>query len=199
MTVAVAIWATRRNAELRFPEGAGYRIRCPNFADARFEKRRFVPFMTTSIFRIMAVPTEIAEAARRAANAAAADHSLLTTTAPETYPCRHCLRWAKPGEPVILFPYTAIPSGHPYSESGPIFVHAENCQSYNMPNEYPGDFRTGRAFRVYDSNYNIIDAQLVDGREPEGVIQELFENPQTSFIDVRSLTRGCFTFRIQRG
>jgi hypothetical protein len=154
--------------------------------------------MKSSNFRIIPLPTEIAEAARRAANAGASDHALVTADSPRTYPCRHCLRWAEPGERVILFTYPTIPSGHPYSETGPIFVHADNCQRYTTPNEYPADFRNGRVFRGYDSNYTIIDAQVVDVREPELVIQELFENPETAFVDVRSVTHGCFTFRIQR-
>jgi hypothetical protein len=174
------------------------RIWCPNFADAQLEKTRFARFMNTSIFRIVPVATEIAETARRAVNTGASDHALVTADSPRSYPCRHCLRWAEPGEHVILFPYLTIPSGHPYSETGPIFVHAENCQRYAMPNEYPADFRSGRVFRAYDSNYSIIDAQVVDGREPELGIQELFENPETVFVDVRSMTHGCFTFRVQR-
>jgi hypothetical protein len=108
------------------------------------------------------------------------------------------LRWAQPGERVILFPYAAIPLGHPYSESGPIFVHADQCKRYSATDAYPADFRTGRVFRAYDQRSNIIDAQVVDGREPELVIQELFENSETAFLDVRSVTHGCFTFRVQR-
>ena len=154
--------------------------------------------MKSSNFRIVPVPIEVAETARRAANGGAANHSLFTAKAPRTYPCRHCLRWAQPGERVILFPYAAIPSGHPYSESGPIFVHADKCQRYTTTDEYPAAFRNGRVFRAYDSNYNIIDAQVVDGREPELVIQEFFENPETAFVDARSVTHGCFTFRVQR-
>jgi hypothetical protein len=53
-------------------------------------------------------------------------------------------------------------------------------------------------FRAYDSNYNIIDAQALDGSEPEVVIENLFQNPDTEFVDVRSITRGCFTFRVLR-
>jgi Protein of unknown function (DUF1203) len=154
--------------------------------------------MKSSNFRIVPVSTEIAETARRAVNAGASDHALVTAKAPGTYPCRHCLRWAEPGERVILFPYPAIPTGHPYSEIGPIFVHADQCKRYSATDEYPADFRSGRVFRAYDERSNIIDAQVVDGREPELVIQELFENPETAFVDVRSVTHGCFTFRIQR-
>jgi hypothetical protein len=154
--------------------------------------------MKTSGFRIIPVSSEIADAARRAVKAGAVDHALITVDSPESSPCRHCLRWAQPGERVILFPYTAIPSGHPYSETGPIFVHANDCQRYSSTNEYPADFRDGRVLRAYDSNHNIIDAQVANGSEPEVVIESLFQNADTAFVDVRSVTRGCFTFRVQR-
>ena len=154
--------------------------------------------MKTSSFLIGPLPTEIADAARRVVNAGAADHELITVDSPGSSPCRHCLRWAQPGERVVLFPYAAIPSGHPYSETGPIFVHANECERYSATNEYPADFRNGRVFRAYDSNYNIIDAEIVDGSQPEVVIESLFQNPDTEFVDVRSITRGCFTFRVLR-
>ena len=154
--------------------------------------------MKTSSFHIVPLPTEIADAARRGVKAGAADHALVTVNSPGSSPCRHCLRWAEPGERVILFPYGAIPSGHPYSETGPIFVHANECQRYSATNEYPADFRNGRVFRAYDLKYNIIDAHIVDDSEPEAVIRHFFENPDTAFVDVRSVTRGCFTFRVQR-
>jgi hypothetical protein len=114
------------------------------------------------------------------------------------YPCRHCLRWAQPGERVILFPYASIPPGHPYSETGPIFVHAERCERYGATGEYPADFRNGRVFRAYDANYNMIDAEVANGNDPEAVIEKLLQNSKTAFVDARSVTRGCFTFRIQR-
>jgi hypothetical protein len=154
--------------------------------------------MKSPSFHVIPLSTEIAAAARRVVNEGAADHALITVDSPESSPCRHCLRWAQPGERVILFPYAAIPSGHPYSEAGPIFVHADECQRYSATNEYPAEFRSGRVFRAYDSNYNIIDAQILDGTEPEVMIESLFQNADTAFVDVRSVTRGCFTFRVQR-
>ena len=114
------------------------------------------------------------------------------------YPCRHCLRWAQPGERVILFPHVSIPPGHPYFETGPIFVHAERCERYDTTGEYPADFRNGRVFRAYDADYNMIDAEVANGNDPEAVIEKLLRNPKTEFVDARSVTRGCFTFRIRR-
>jgi len=154
--------------------------------------------MKTSNFRIVPLPTEVAERARRAADAGAADHAIVVADSPHGYPCRHCLRWAQPGERVILFPYASIPAGNPYSEIGPIFVHAETCQRYSATDEYPADFRNGRAFRAYDENYNMIDAEVANESEPGSVIERLLQNPEAAFVDARSVTRGCFTFRIQR-
>jgi len=154
--------------------------------------------MKTSNFRIVPLPTEVAETARRAAKAGAADHAIVVADSPHGYPCRHCLCWAQPGERVILFPYASIPAGHPYSETGPIFVHAGTCQRYSATDEYPADFRNGRAFRAYDENYNMIDAEVANESEPGSVIERLLQNPEAAFVDARSVTRGCFTFRIQR-
>ena len=152
----------------------------------------------SSTFRIVPLPTEVAEETRNAAKSHAEDHAVITVDSATGYPCRHCLRWAKPGEHVILFPYASIPPGHPYSETGPIFVHAEPCERYGAPEKYPADFRNGRAFRAYDVDYNMIDAEVADGAEPEEIIERLFQNPGARFVDARSVARGCFTFRILR-
>ena len=154
--------------------------------------------MKTSSFRIIPLSTEIAEAARRAAENGAADHRVVVTDSPKGYPCRHCLRWAQPGEQVVLFPYASIALGRPYSETGPIFVHAEPCERYRATDEFPAAFRQGRVIRAYDSEQNMIAGEIVNGTEPETVIAKLLENPETDFIQVRSADRGCYTFGIER-
>ena len=182
----------------RLQRGCAARIRCPNSVDARIGETRLAGVMKTSNFRIVPLATEVAETARHAAASGAPDHVVMTADSPRTYPCRHCLRWAQPGERVILFPYPAIPHGYPYSESGPIFVHAEACQRYKATDEFPANFRNGRVFRAYNSGYDMIDAKPVNGDESEAVIEKLLENPETAFVDARSADRGCYTFRIER-
>jgi hypothetical protein len=154
--------------------------------------------MKTPSLRIVPLATKVAEAARRATRSGAADHAVISVDSPTGYPCRHCLRFAQLGERVILFPYAGIPPGHPYSESGPIFVHAEACERYAATCEFPADLRKGRVMRAYNSKFDMIDAEIVDGSEPQTVIEKLFQNPETAFVDARSVTRGCYTFRIQR-
>ena len=173
-------------------------IRCPNSVDARIGETRLAGVMKTSNFRIVPLATEIAEAARHVAANGALDHAVITVDSPRGYPCRHCLRWAQPGERVILFPYPAIRHGHPYSETGPIFVHAEACERYNATDEFPADFRNGRVLRAYNASYDMIDTEVVNGSEPEAVIEKLLENPETAFVHARSVTGGCYTFGIER-
>ena len=154
--------------------------------------------MKTLNFQIVPLATEIAAAARRDAAAGAPDHGVVIADSLNGFPCRHCLRWAQPGERVVLFPYAAIPPGHPYSESGPIFVHADPCERYSVTREYPADFRNGRAFRAYNANYEMIDAEVANGNEPEAVVEKLLQNPETAFVHARSVTRGCYTFGVER-
>ncbi len=154
--------------------------------------------MITSNYRVVPLPSEIAAAARRAAQAGAPDHAIVTVDSPNGYPCRHCLQWAQPGENVILFSYSSIPPGRPYSESGPIFVHAAACPRYAATDEYPENFRSHRVLRAYSRESDMIDAVVVADDQPEAVIEKLLQNPETMFLQARSVTRGCYTFKIER-
>jgi hypothetical protein len=154
--------------------------------------------MKTSNFRIVPIRTETAEAARREAETNAPDHAVVTADSPTGYPCRHCLRWAQPGERMILFPFAAIAPGRPYSESRPIFVHAEPCERYATTNEYPSEFRKGRVLRAYNSRHDIIAAEIANGEGPEAVIERFLQKPETAFIHVRSASHGCYTMEVER-
>jgi hypothetical protein len=149
-------------------------------------------------YRIVPLATAAAENARRAAANGAPDHEVVIADSPAGYPCRHCVRWAQPGERMILFPFQAIAPGRPYAESGPIFVHEAECERYAEAETYPEQFRTGRVLRAYNAARDMIDAVVVNGEAPEAVIEKLLRNPETEFIHARSATRGCYTFAIER-
>jgi hypothetical protein len=99
---------------------------------------------------------------------------------------------------MILFPFAAIPSGRPYSETGPIFVHAETCERYAATHEYPPEFRQGRVLRAYNSRRDMIAAEVANGEGPEAVIERFLQQPETAFVHVRSVSRGCYTMEIER-
>jgi Protein of unknown function (DUF1203) len=154
--------------------------------------------MRTPSFRIIPLSTDVADAARRAAKAGRPDHAMVIADSPHGFPCRHCLRWAEPGERLVLFPFAAIAPGRPYSESGPIFVHEDRCERYPATHEYPAEFRQGRAVRAYNADHNMIGAQLVSGEDPEAVIERFLGKPETAFVHVRSASHGCYTMQIER-
>lgn len=159
--------------------------------------RSYASGMKQLNFRIVPLPTEVADAARRALATGAADHALVTADSPNGYPCRHCLRWATPGEQMILFTHAAVESG-PYQERGPIFVHAERCARYAETQSYPAAFRNGRVIRAYDERKRIIDARVVNGEAPEAAIEDLLQNPRAAFLHVRSVGYGCYTMGVER-
>jgi hypothetical protein len=162
------------------------------------DKARYAAAMKTHNYRIVPLATSVAEEARRAAANRAVDHALVVADSPNDYPCRHCLTWAKPGERMILFPYQAVAAGRPYSESGPIVVHEAECDRYADAETYPTAFRNGRVFRAYNAARDMIDALVANGDDPEAVIEKLLENLETEFIHARSVTRGCYTFAVER-
>jgi hypothetical protein len=154
--------------------------------------------MKTSTFRIVPIRTEIAEAARREAEAGALDHAVVTADSPKGNPCRHCLRWGQPGERMILFPFASIAPGRPYSEIGPIFVHAEACKRYAKTDDYPSEFREGRVVRAYNAQRDLIAAEVASGEGPEAVIERFLQKPETAFVHVRSASHGCYTMEVER-
>lgn len=160
-------------------------------------RQDYAPAMKANHFRIVPLPSAVAEEARRIAHTGAPDHRTMTVEEPHTAPCRHCLRWAEPGERVILFPYQSIAPGQPYAESGPIFVHENACPAYDKPQEFPDQFRRGRTLRAYNERNEIAEAEVVTG-EPEPVIERMFADPAVRFLHVRSATRGCYTFKVER-
>ena len=99
---------------------------------------------------------------------------------------------------MVLFPFAAIAPGKPYSESGPIFVHAEPCERYASTDVYPSDFREGRVVRAYNSQHDMIAAEVPNEAGPEAVIERFLENDETAFVHVRSVTRGCYTMEVER-
>jgi hypothetical protein len=92
----------------------------------------------------------------------------------------------------------AIPPGVPYSETGPIFVHAETCERYGATKEFPAAFREGRVLRAYNSHRDMIAAEVANGEGPEAVIERFLQKPETALVHVRSASHGCFTMEIER-
>ena len=59
-------------------------------------------------------------------------------------------------------------------------------------------FAKARSFAHTIPAKNIIAAEVVNGSEPEAIIEKFLEKPETAFVHVRSASHGCYTMEVQR-
>jgi len=114
-------------------------------------------------------------------------------------PLRCCLREARAGERVLLIAYTPPGTAGAYAERGPVFVHAERCEGYPTPAQYPpGLAHRQQVVRAYDRQGRIADGVLVaDGQQAQGVIAELLARPEVELVHLRNVGYGCYNFAVR--
>jgi Protein of unknown function (DUF1203) len=92
--------------------------------------------------RIVAIPTEIAEAVRATLRAPVYGFPAHAEVATDTAPCRHCLRTFAPGKDRrILFTYDRFAGIEPLPQPGPIYLHACSCARYPEDGGFPEQLR----------------------------------------------------------
>ncbi|WP_335934319.1 DUF1203 domain-containing protein [Streptomyces sp. PTD5-9] len=127
-------------------------------------------------------------------------------------PLRCCLRPVEAGERVALVSYAplrrwaAAAGAEPgaYDETGPVFIHAEECagpgDARGYPFARPGALRT---VRRYDAGGRIVGGRPFEIPEDAGagfdrVLAEAFADPAVALVHVRALEYGCFLFEVRR-
>jgi hypothetical protein len=114
-------------------------------------------------------------------------------------PCRACLRRFRPGDRAILFSYRPNPADHPYDEIGPVFIHADACESYAEGGKFPAELASFRlTLRCYDRAARMVHAELLDQRDPQKALQAVFANPDIAYVNVRNAAWGCYIARVER-
>ncbi|MCK2236358.1 MULTISPECIES: DUF1203 domain-containing protein [unclassified Crossiella] len=152
-------------------------------------------------FEILAIPPKTLAALR------AQEGAELLVDEEGGSPLRCCLGRAKAGEEIVLASYAPLrewvaetgADPGPYLESGPIFLHAEDCGGpvdQGFPEAHRG---APRVYRAYRRNGRILGGRLVQpGEVAECVLGEMFGDPEIAFIHVRAVEFGCFHFEIRR-
>jgi len=154
------------------------------------------PRMSRLFFK--GIPTAMADQARTT-KVDSYGHAIRVQT-DQASPCRHCLRITSVGEPVLLLSYNPFGADHgPYSEVGPIFVHAGPCAADGQNYVLPGDFRKrARVLRAYNCAHAIEDSAIAGPGEAEDAARRFFGNERIAYIHVRHTTYGCYDFTIER-
>jgi len=115
------------------------------------------------------------------------------------FPDRVELRDAEPGERLLLLNYTHQPADTPYRASHAIFVREGAEQAYDAVDEVPKALRLRPiSLRAFDGHGEMVDADLVDGRVLEAVIERLLDNSEVRYLQAHYAKRGCYAARIER-
>jgi hypothetical protein len=116
-------------------------------------------------------------------------------------PLRCCLRLADANEAIVLISYAPFTTTSPWTEAGPVYVHADRCPGY-AEDGLPAAFRTGpRVLRGYDRDRALLydHVRVVgEGEDLAAVASELLADAVVQTVHVRALATQCFTYAITR-
>ena len=150
--------------------------------------------------RVVAIPTEIAEAVRRTMKDPQFGFPAYTNVAAGDAPCRHCLRIISAGMRQTLFTYDAFDGVEKLPLPGPVYVHAEGCERYPEDGGFPDVLRESpRTLNAYGRGRKLVAQEYVQGENVDSTIEKLLGRGDVDYIHVRSTTAGCYTFRVERG
>lgn len=123
----------------------------------------------------------------------------MTVDAKPGFPCRVTLADAEIGASVLLLNYEHQPAATPYRQSHAIFVE----EGARTPARFDGVVPDQLAIRTlsvraYDADGMMTDADLVEGRDLEALIDRFFADPAVAYLHAHNAKRGCFAARIDR-
>ena len=123
----------------------------------------------------------------------------LTVAAKPGAPCRVTLADAEPGEHVLLLNYEHLPVATPYRSAHAIFVR-EGAMHVAEAVDHVPDVLAIRllSVRAFDAAGMMRDADVIEGRDLEALINRLFADPQVAYLHAHNAKRGCFAARIDR-
>jgi hypothetical protein len=115
------------------------------------------------------------------------------------FPDRIEVRDAEPGESLLLLNFTHQPGDTPYRASHAIFVREGADLACDSVGEIPEPLRTRPiSLRAFGADHRMIDADLVDGPNLEGLVERFLANPAIDYLHAHYARRGCYAARIER-
>ena len=120
--------------------------------------------------------------------------------APHAAPCRVSLADAEPGERLILLNHRHLDApASPYRSEGPIFVREAAVEAAPAVGEVPDILgRRLLSARVYDADWMMTDADVVEGRDLAGRLSDWFADAAVSTVHLHTARRGCFMAAAER-
>lgn len=124
----------------------------------------------------------------------------MVAEAPHAAPCRVSLVDAEPGEALILLNHMHLTApASPYRGGGPIFVREQAVEAAPGMGEVPDMLgRRLLSARVYDVDWMMTDADVVEGADLAGRLDSWFADPAAAEIHIHTARRGCYLARAAR-
>ncbi|MER8703020.1 DUF1203 domain-containing protein [Mesorhizobium sp. M1273] len=116
-------------------------------------------------------------------------------------PCRHCLKNIALGEAYLVLAYRPFPELQPYAETGPIFLHAKECECAAEGKMLPEMLESsdyivrgyGKDDRIVYGSGGVIPTDAIAARA-----ETLFERDDIAYVHIRSARNNCYQCRIDR-
>lgn len=154
-------------------------------------------------FQCIPIPTETAERFRIAeVDDNGNELRRMEVTKAGSFPCRHCLSFARPGETMLLGSYNLPRPQGIYWTPSPIFVHAAACprflaESIVAPIIGEGTLVSVRAYDQADQClYDL--GQVCAGADVDAPLERALADPRTAFVNVHTARPGCLLSRVER-
>ncbi|KQV34321.1 MULTISPECIES: DUF1203 domain-containing protein [unclassified Rhizobium] len=117
----------------------------------------------------------------------------------EGMPCRHCLKNIAAGDGYLILAYRPFPALQPYAETGPIFLHAQECATYEEE-KIPPILTTSKDYllRGYSSDDRIVygTGAVTPMEELSTKASEILGQDEVAYVHVRSARNNCYQCRI---
>jgi hypothetical protein len=150
-------------------------------------------------FRIVPLDANLAARARAEHRSPQYGHPATVEIAKGSGPCRQCLRTFRIGEERrMLFTYNPVPAGRGLPQPGPIFVHAEGCESFAAAG-VPPELRTLPLFlEGFGRGTWTVRREPVDPESIDADIVAMLRDPAIELVNIRHAEAGCFIARVER-
>ena len=117
------------------------------------------------------------------------------------YPCRHCLGETPHGEDYLILAHRPFRGLNAYTETGPIFLCAQDCAAYTPSARVPDILVSARyLLRGYTADERILygTGQIVETALLADAARALLHDDRIAFADIRSAANNCFQCRVVR-
>lgn len=151
------------------------------------------------MFQIHPLPAETFSYLAGLSDTELAERNIQVRVSDGGYPCRVSLADAPEGARVYLLNFEHQPNQSPYRSRHAIFVKEGAEERHPEPGTVPVSISSRLlSVRAFNQRHEIIDAEVIDGKEIADRIPAYLANPEVDYIHLHYAGRGCYAAKVTR-